>query len=275
MRILLTGYTGFLGENIFNGIYKDFDVLPTRSSTLDLTDKKAVNRFFRKNGYFDAVIHCSVKSAFREEKINIDNYLSNVSMVTNLIENKDNYGILINFCSGAAFDREGGVIANVKEEELPRRHPKDYYGSAKNNIARMISEINMYSLRIFGCFNYNEKPQRFISTCISKCKNKEDIIISQDRFFDFFYAEDVVTVVKKVLSDHPLFYKDINLCYNKKQLLSQIAKTVKSSMNSEVDIKIQSPYMGNCYTGSSEKLDILGLDLIGLEAGIQRQIEKS
>ena len=273
MRILLTGYTGFLGQNIYNGI-KEFDVLPVRSKTLDLTNARAVNLFFKKHGHFDAVIHCSIKSAFREEKININNYLLNTSMATNLLSNKNSYGLLINFCSGAAFDRES-VIANIKESELSKRHPKDPYGFAKNDIARMVGEAGMYSLRIFGSFNYNERPQRFVSTCINNCKNKQNIIIPEDKLFDLFYAEDVPTVVKKVLLDHPLFYKDINLCYNKKLPLSEIARIVRTKMNSDVNIVIESPLMGDSYTGSSKRLDSLGLDLIGLEAGLQRQIEKS
>ena len=273
MKVLLTGYTGFLGQNIYNGI-KELDVLPINSKTLDLTNARAVDLFFEKHGYFDAIIHCSIKSAFREEKINVDNYLSNTSMAKNLLSNKNNYGLLINFCSGAAFDRDS-AIDNVKEDELPNCHPKDPYGFAKNDIARMVSEADMYSLRIFGSFNYNERPQRFVSTCISNCKNKQDIIIPEDKLFDLFYAEDIVTVVKKVLSDHPLFYKDINLCYNKKLLLSEVAEIIKAKMNSGVNIVIKSKSMGSSYTGSSKRLDSLSLDLIGLEEGLQRQIKKS
>ena len=60
MKVLLTGYTGFLGQNIYNGI-KELDVLPINSKTLDLTNARAVDLFFKKHGYFYAIIQFSIK----------------------------------------------------------------------------------------------------------------------------------------------------------------------------------------------------------------------
>jgi nucleoside-diphosphate-sugar epimerase len=274
MKILITGYTGFLGQNIFDGL-KELNPTVINSKDLNLIDYAEVKDFFDFHGYFDFVIHCAVKSAFKEEKVGPDNYVDNVAMASNLLRCRGHYKRLINFCSGAAFDRQRGEIADVKEEELFSRNPKDYYGFAKNDIARLVRDADMYSLRIFGSFNYNERSERFISSCISRCKEKEPITIDQDRLFDFFYAEDITTVVKKILKSDPLLYKDINMCYNKKLLLSEVAQLVCDKMSENALIQIENPNTGNSYTGNSQRLDGLGLNLIGLEAGIQRQIEKS
>ena len=87
---------------------------------------------------------------------------------------------------------------------------------------------------------------------------------------DFFYIQDLISIVKYFLLVNPV-YQDINLSYKNKYKLSQIAKKITNETNSKSDIIIQKEH-GLNYNGNFDKLLSLPVRLKGFESGLQKTI---
>jgi hypothetical protein len=68
--------------------------------------------------------------------------------------------------------------------------------------------------------------------------------------------------------------KDLNLCYNDKRDLKEIASSIFNFMNEKPNIKILKDGYSSQYTGSSKRLDSLNLELVGFENSLKNTIEQ-
>ena len=85
--------------------------------------------------------------------------------------NKNRFGQLISFGSG-----------------MELNNPTDPYGLSKRIIWDIIkNDPKLNNIRIFGVFDENELPTRFIKTNLNNYINKKPLIIHQDKQFDFIY----------------------------------------------------------------------------------------
>ena len=85
-------------------------------------------------------------------------------MLENLLKFADNFKMILNFDSGAIYDRSTDIL-NRCENEL-YTIPTDYYGFSKYLIyQRSLQYTHFYNLRIFNIFHANEEPDRFIKSC--------------------------------------------------------------------------------------------------------------
>jgi len=263
MNILVTGGSGFIGRNLAKALKNNHNVFTPNSKELDLTDSNKVDNYFRTK-HFDWVIHCAIKGGRRNIKDSPFTTYDNLKMFFNLMNNRSRFEKLINFTSGADFDRRTDVTSN--KNNLFTSFPVDYYGISKNIISRILHNSPHYNFRVFGTFGVDEDDERFIKKSILNAKKGETIIVHQDRFFDYIYIEDLVNVVKYYI-DNPKVTLDIDLdlVYYQKVKLSDIAKLIPGFNR----IVLQDDTPGKSYTGSivGIKTDI---ELIGLEEGIKR-----
>jgi len=274
MKILITGCQGFIGREM-KEYFSDHEVIATDRTTLDPTCYVSVSNFFKKNKKIDIVIHTAVKGGKRDHKENIKDFYDNILMFDNLSKFSNKYGLMVNFGSGAEYGRER-EINSLTEQEIKVRYPPDYYGLSKNLITRKIIDINsnIFNLRLFGCFGKHEMSQRFLKASYNNIRNDQSIVIFQDKYMDYFYAEDVGKVIQSLPNFlHSISFKDINLCYNKKEKLSDIANRIKNLTTTEIDVIINNKELGSSYTGCNKRLQSLNIDFFGLDAGIKRTIE--
>jgi GDP-L-fucose synthase len=174
-------------------------------------------------------------------------------MYYNLLNCKNRFGKLIHFGSGA--------------ETIT---PETPYGLSKKVIANSISEIdNFYNIRIFGVFDEDELDTRFIKGNIKRYINKEPMIIHHDKFMDFFYMKDLISLVDYYIVNDNL-PKQIDCSYNKLYTLSDIANIINSLDDYKVDIKIEKEGMSSSYCGVTNML----VDFVGLEQGIKEVYNK-
>ena len=272
MKILITGANGFLGKEL-SGYFKgdNHELILTDRTTLDPTKYNEVKNFFDQNK-IDIVIHTAAKGGKRTHTEHINDMFTNLMMFQNLNSFSHRYKIMFNFGSGASFDRRQ-TIENMPEEQLLESVPDDFYGLSKNRIARYIvdQDNNVYNLRLFGCFGVNEEPQRLMRSCYNKFKNNENAVINQDKYMDYFYAQDVGRVIEHIYHNHEFanFPKDINLCYNEKYKLSDITNKIKELTNTPMGVILESKDNSNSYTGSGSRLKSFNIDLKGLDKGIE------
>lgn len=265
--ILITGGNSFLAKE-FIKLFTDYNLIITDRNTLDITNKHQVDNFFINNK-IDYVLHTAIKGGSRLKEDTFQDLIDNLNMYNNLSSNCDKFKLMINFASGAEFDRRRD-IKEINEEEIFNSYPIDYYGHSKNLIAKeVLEQKNIINIRLFGCFGKHENDTRFIKSTINKCHNNEDIIID-DKKMDFISTKDLFILIENFLQNN-IKYKDINAVYNKKVDLLYIAEYIKELINSKSSIILKEK--SKSYSGSSTKIDTLNLNFVGLEESIREMIK--
>lgn len=264
MKILVTGANGFIAKNLISGL-KGHDVIEIARQNLNLNNRIEVDRFFKYTS-FDIVMHCAISGGRRDIVDGPEVLWENLSMFYNLLNNKSKFKKLINFASGAELDRSQSI--DLVYPDFKDKYPLDYYGMSKNIISRIVdSEKNMHNIRIFNVFGHNENNHRLIKSSIKKYINKKDIIIHQDKLMDFFYIEDLISLINYYI-DNNSFPKDINAVYKTKYYLSEIAEIINNLSDYKVNIKIEQPGFSSSYIGKGMITEILPIKFKGLETGI-------
>jgi nucleoside-diphosphate-sugar epimerase len=269
VRILITGGNGNLSKIIKNHLSNEHEIISLSRNEIDISNFKEVEDYFSKNTNFDILIHSAIVGGRRTKQENYDVVYKNLSMFENMIKFAHLFKLIINFDSGAIYDRETDIY-NRDESDL-LTIPKDYYGFSKYIIyKRSLSYDNLFNFRIFNIFHTNEEPDRFIKSCfISKLSNSP-VTIFQDKYFDFMYEDDFVKIMRHYINNCNStnnLVKTFNLSYKEKYKLSDIAKMILKN-NSMIDII--NPSLTNNYCGDSSQLDQMNIKLDGLEKSLQK-----
>lgn len=250
--LLITGGDGYIAKSLYNSLKNSYEITTLTRNNFDLNHFKVLDSYL-KHKYFDVVIHCAVSGGSRLKEDTIGDMDNNLQMYYNLLNCKDRFGKLIQFGSGA----------EITEPETP-------YGLSKRVISKSISEQeNFYNIRIFAVFDENELDTRFIKGNIQRYINKEQIIIHQDKFMDFFYMKDLVSLVDYYIqNENPP--KEIDCSYSESHSLFNIANMINNLDTHKVHITFNQNEMGEKYCGNSNIL----LNYIGLEEGIKQVYNK-
>ena len=268
--ILITGAHGFLGSFITKSLHKDgLKVLSLGRESLNVLDEDSVNKVFQEND-IECVIHTAVRGGRRTRPDSYIDFYENIKMFENLAANRDKFKFMINIGSGASFDRSLEIEC-VKEEGVLDRTPSDFYGFSKNVIAKRIYGIddNIVNLRIFNCFGEQELSDRMIKANCNRHLQKEDMVVYTNKQMDFFYIEDLYRVVSYYLKNFdngvPI---DINLCYEQKFDLIEIAELIMTLTGRPNNVKLIDEVNGRSYTWDASLLSSLDIEMCGLESGI-------
>lgn len=271
MKILITGGNGNIAKMIQNNLSKYYNITCITRNDFDMLDYEQLSNFLHMNN-FDILIHTAITGGRRTKEENGEVVYKNLLMFENLMKFANNFKMIINFDSGAIYDRSTDIYCR-KEYEL-NTVPCDYYGFSKYLIFnRSLNYDNIINFRIFNIFHINEEPDRFIKSCFNAKKNNTDITIFQDKYFDFMYEEDFIKIVKYYidnLNNINKLDKTINLSYDKKYKLSEIAELIINKNN----IKILDDKCNFNYCGDSTLLNKLNLNLYGLEKSIEIYSQK-
>jgi UDP-glucose 4-epimerase len=265
MKIALLGSKGFIGSNIVKRYQGQHELhLPTRD-TIDLLDSNQVKNYLRQHN-FDVVINCA--ATFGDQTLLADTR-NNLGIFLNFYNHSDLFGKFINTGSGAEFDLSTDINC-AREDLIFERVPRDSYGFGHNVKSRMCKDkSNFYTLRIFGCFGYNEKSSRLFN----KLVNSETFIIKNNRYFDYISVHDLITIIDYFVYNSCQI-KDINCVYKEKLLLSDVVNKFKLMHNINNLIEVESTGFHN-YTGNNALLESLSIKLDGLECGIKNYFNES
>ena len=269
LKILITGGNGNIAKMIKNNLSSEFDITCICRSDFDLLNFKSVQQYLSINS-FDVLIHTAINGGRRTKSENGDVFYNNLLMFENLIKFADHFQFIINFDSGAIYDRSTNIYCR-KEEDLVSV-PSDYYGFSKYLIYnRSLKYSNIVNFRIFNIFHINEEPDRFIKACFLAKQNRSHVTIEQDKYFDFMSEADFIKIVRYYLTNLTslqVLPKTFNLSYKQKYTLSDIAHFILQDVT-KIDIRNALNLDQGNYCGNSEKLDDLDLDLDGLEVSIK------
>ena len=284
MNVLITGANGFIGSNLMTLLSKvpDIHLFAGTRQTIDLYSSQSVGEYLRKNK-ITKIIHCAIEGGKRNVTDSPDIVYENLLMFQNLIQCQQKDSLFINIASGAEYDRKNEIY---REDErcVPYRIPTDYYGFSKNLIAKtLLGYSNAVNLRLFGCFYHNEAPTRFIRSNIERFLKDEPIIIHQDKYMDFFYMEDLASIIEYLLlktENHRLsdLDRDMNMSYQTSYTLRQIADMIsRLDWQHHSDIIIEKEGMDKSYCGRSYNFSVascFGVEIAGLEKGLHECYER-
>ena len=251
--IFITGAGGFIGRNLTEQLNKKYNLLTPGHKELDLLNEKAVDRFFEKNK-IDVVMNCAVIGGSRKEEHVESALLGNLRIFFNLLKNKDKYGKMIHFGSGAEFDKSKPIV-KVKETDLGKTIPQDEYGFFKYICSKYIEkEKDIVCIRLFGLFGkYEDYRYRFISNAIVNNINGLPITMNQNVFFDYTYVDDFVKIVDYFIS-HKAKHKFYNIGTGKKIDLLTIANKINKIADKKSKIIIKNKGLNNEYTCDNSRL---------------------
>jgi len=250
MRILITGANGYIGKTLHNALRDTHYVVAINRSNLDLTDAVAMSKFFTSKHHFDVVLHCAAVGGSRLEKDDWEVADENLTAYYNLLQFRKHYTRVIHFGSGA-------------ETYLPSTP----YGYSKKVIAKSIlNQDNFYNIKLFGVFDENELETRFIKANILRYIKKEPIQIHENKFMDFFYMQDLISVVKYYIGEKEP-PKEFDCVYKEKSYtLRGVATLINGLSDYEVEVLVENE-AGDNYT--SKYRSQLPYGFIGLEEGIK------
>jgi len=269
MKILITGGNGNIAKMIRNNLLSDaYEIVNLSRYDLDVLNQFDIEKYLSENN-FDVLVHTAILGGRRTKEENGDVTHKNLLMFENLLKFADKFKMIINFDSAAIYDRSTDIL-NRKETDL-HTIPTDYYGFSKYNIfKRSLQYDNVFNFRIFNIYHVNEEPDRFIKNCFLAKKNGTNVTIFEDKYFDFVYEDDFIKIVKYYfdnMDNQVNLQKTINICYEKKYKLSDIAKIILDNDDSKINILNET---SNNYSGNGSLLKSLNIDIMGLEDSLKK-----
>jgi nucleoside-diphosphate-sugar epimerase len=267
MKILITGGNGNIAKIIRNNLAGNHEFTTPGRDKLNLLDPIMIENFMNsdesKDG-FDVCFHTCILGGRRTKGEDYDVFYINLMMFENLMKYASKFKMIFNMDSGAIYDRETDIL-NRKEDDI-LTIPKDFYGFSKYVIyQRSMNYNNLYNLRIFNIFHPNEEENRFTKLCFTKT----EITINDDKYFDFVYYLDFVKIISYYIDNidnQKILDKTINISYNDKYKLSDIARFINPNININ---GLTSKQSTNNYSGDPTKVNNLKLNLLGLNKSIE------
>lgn len=253
MNILLTGGSGFIGRNLYDGLKNKYKIFAPSHKDLELTDEGAVRKYIIKNK-IKIVIHTAIKY---DEHL-LENILR---MYYSIYKNLDLLDRFINFGSGAEYAKNRD-LKNVRETELGKFIPEDDYGFGKL-ICSQLSKDNKKILTLlpFGIFGPGEDYLfKFIANSIVKNLLRLPIKIKQDAVFDYLYINDLIPIIKSILKNKKLS-GNFNVATSRPISLKKIAETINKLGKFKSKTSITNKNYNYQYTGSNQKLKNVISDL--------------
>lgn len=252
-RILLTGAGphGFVGRNLAPALRERYEVFAPSSRELDLCDYDALARYVDERR-IGTVIHGAVQNVTRVGYE--DAMLHDMGMFFNIEKLSGQLDKVLYFGSGAEFDKRF-PMERIREEELGRSVPVDYYGLEKYAMAlHARASRSIYNLRLFGIFGrYEEWQSKFISNLCCKAAYDLPLTVRQNCMFDFLYIGDLAPIVVWFL-EHTPRYHDYNVCTGQPVDLVSIAKTVLEVSEKELPIVVAKEGWNLAYTADNGRL---------------------
>ena len=215
MKIAVVGSNGFIGRNILSALkIKGHEVESLNRDNIDLLNPSSVKLWLTVNRP-NIIINCA---AIMKDNNSINDCRNNLAIFINFFNNAHLFDKFIDTGSGAEFDRTTN-IENISVNNLFDCIPFDSYGFGQNIKSRMCRERdNFYTLRIFNCFGRGELNTRIIPKFLA---SNTTFKIINDRYFDYFGIQDLITVVNHYV-ENKVLCNDINTVYMNKVKISEM-----------------------------------------------------
>lgn len=252
--ILLTGGNGYIAKGLQSALSGQFNITSITRADFDLSNATDTMNWFGSR-YFDVVIHTAISGGSRLRKDGPEVLDNNLRMYYNLLDNRNNFGRFINIGSGA---------------ELRARDT--LYGLSKHVIREsLLGQPEFYNMRVYAVFDDNELPTRFIKMSINNYINREPIVITQDKYMDFFYMKDFVRLVNHYITSNAPD-KEVDCTYLRTPSLRRIADKINTLGQHEVEVQHIAQGLTYSYSAPYPRKE-LPIEVYGWERGVELTYE--
>ena len=267
MKVLLTGHSGFIGQNLLNELLKKkVNLYITKNKNLNIPKNKLIKIIDLKKIFFlnqfDLVIH----AAWGE----LNNYNSKKHMNKILTENlKFLKRVILSGAKNIVVLGTCFELGNCQGEvdEFEKMKPTTLYGKSKKSLLSKLLLLqkkftfNLTWVRIFYVYGENQKNKSLFSQLIESNKKK-----TKQSFFELTGGNqkrdylDVITLSKKIILI-AFLRKNlgiINVCSGKpisvKKLVFKWKKKFKWGIKFKFGVKKLKNYEPNDFWGSTKKM---------------------
>lgn len=253
MNILITGASGYIGNNVTDFFSEKYHVLAPGHKQLDLLDNNEVQRYVR-NHSVDVVVHCAAVGSYGAHLYVKDMFHDNIRMFFNLARCRKYYKRMIHIGSGAVYDKRYPIVT-IKETDFGKRIPDDEYGLYKYICSDYIHRAdNMVDLRVFGLFGEGEDYRfRFISNAICRHIFHLPITIKQNVRFDYLYIRDFLSIIEYFVKHKPK-YTAYNIGSGKTYSLVSLANILNKVGDRREKILVSRKGYAHEYSCNAERL---------------------
>ena len=297
MRVLLTGASGFLGQNLLPKLRQYYSTYGISSKDADLRKqsdcKKVITRF-----YPDVIVHAAGSvGGIGANRDNPGKFMyDNLIMGANLIEEARHQGIGKFVLLGTVCAYPKFTPVPFKEEELWNGYPEETnapYGIAKKTLMKMIETyneqygfqgVNLIPVNMYGPYDhFNLTSSHVIPALILKVhramKNRDSSITlwgTGQASREFLYAEDcaeaIDLAIKKNIGPEPINIgtgKEIKIC----ELIETIADLMSYSGDIVYDDTKPDGQPRRCLDTTKAR-DVIGFEAkTGLSEGLKKTIQ--
>jgi nucleoside-diphosphate-sugar epimerase len=254
MRILVTGATGFIGQNLIKLLLdKDYDIhcIVRKKSNISKVDSRAIKfeydenidsllEYFQ-NEKFDGVVHLASLFLASHSKDDISNLISsNIKFGVELLEasTKSNVKWFIN---------TGTFWQNFENENY---NPVNLYAATKEafkNIAKFYtqtSDLIFTTIKLNDTFGSNDRRNKIFNLWSTIAKSGETLEMSAgEQIIDIMYIEDVISAYEILINNlnssknKEFKNKEFVVTNRDKKTLKNLSKVFEDAINSRLNIK--------------------------------------
>jgi len=238
MKILITGGSGFIAQNLYTYFHKKYCVTKISRQDFDLTDEGAVSTYLSTNK-FDLIIQCAVYDGLNKYTTKSKDQIlqQNLNIFFNFVKCKDLFGRMICFGSGAEYIKD---------------NPYGFYQYIVTQYAQLVDYITV--LRLFGVYGpYEDWRIRFISNACCRAINNLPIIIHKERLMNYLYVEDLCKIIDVFISNNRQ-HNIYNVCHLGELLLTEIATFVNSLNNTKCPVIVMGEGQDLDYVGNNSQM---------------------
>lgn len=199
MKVLLTGANGQLGRCFQDIFPSDWELIPTDSDVLDITDQHSVNEFVQLYQP-DVIVNAAAYTA-------VDKAESEVDMADKINAQGPYYLALASLSVGARFfhvstDYVFDGSNSTPYKETDRTNPLGVYGETKLKGELLSQKANPKVTIIRTAWVFSEYGNNFVKTMLRLAKERNELKVVNDQFGCPTYAGDLARCIISLIKQN-------------------------------------------------------------------------
>jgi len=245
-KILVTGSSGFIGNNIIKNIKNKFFYGIGRKSKKKINKKNLL--LFKENLFknitvknlnlfkikFDFIIHCAGKGIVSNNKTE---FKKNILALKNVLDYMKKYSQKTNLIFISTLSVYGNK--NKKLSEKDSLNPMSHYAKSKikaENLCKLYSKkynLKILILRVGPLYGIGLKKQFIFDACKKISNNKNTFFGTGKEIRDYLHIDDFSFLIKKILNSKIKKFEIINVGSGKKYYIIDVIRYIKKEFSSK------------------------------------------